>query len=312
MLQPIRQLATSLIACTLLLATTGMAQASAVNILFYGNSYTQGYTDLYDPGGSAYDATKTVPELVRILAEAAGFDSPNVQMQAVGGANLGNHSATGSGWDFVVLQDLSTRPLSQNVSGADRNAHINDALNLYNDVAVGSPGVQAIMFETWARQAGHGDWDEAFYTGSNAHYPSGPSGMQADLREGYALSAAAINNDGGFATVAPVGSAWELANWQLLDGTLLHDTDGTHASYYGTLLAAMVIYGTIYDDANISSINLDGVFTSLLGFSDAQVYELADYAQTTLIPEPAGMVVMLVAGAGALFTRRRRVEWKQN
>lgn len=295
-----RHATTCLAALAILLTTAWSAQASAVNILFYGNSYTQGWTV-----ANGVDNNKTVPELVRILAEAAGKASPNVHMEASGGFKLDQHNPTGSGWDFVVLQDLSTRPLSQNVSGADRTAHINDALNLYNAVATNSTGVQAIMYETWARQAGHPDWDMAYYSDVNAYYPSGPSGMQADLREGYALSAAGINGSGGIATVAAVGSAWELANWQLLDGTPLHDTDGTHASYYGTLLAAMVIYGTIYNDANISSIDLDGVFASLLGFTDAEVYELAGYATTTLIPEPAGLVVMLVAGAGAMFIRRR-------
>ena len=81
--------------------------AGTLNLLYYGNSYSQG--------------NGTVPSLVQFLAESAGFPSPYTVPKLVGGQNLAFHlndpgqAAAISGalplgetWDFVVLQGFST------------------------------------------------------------------------------------------------------------------------------------------------------------------------------------------------------------
>ena len=212
------------------------------NVLFLGNSFTMG------SGGTPY--------LVAEVARLAGQTPPNVNMRAAGGKTLEWHRQNsleyiakptdffpeaGFQWDFVVMQEYSTRPTTHPKTG-NIAAFLRDAPGLYAEVAKHSPKVVPILQETWARSPKH------------SFYPKGfkdPAAMQAQLRDSYAKAKAAIDQAIGqpITRIAPVGDSWELANWDDL-----HASDEYHANNRGSLLAALAMYATIYDDNTVSDI----------------------------------------------------------
>ena len=260
------------------------------HVLFFGNSFTLGSW-----------STRSVPDLVNDIAVAAGQEDPYVVMAAEGGWSLADHLAQSTGvitsgipagqtWDYVVLQDYSTRPTHI----GDLAAHRADFVSLYQAVAAHSPDAHAIGFETWARAPGH-----EFYDGTPPTFPGGPAQMQQELRDGYALSTADVNALAGLGTsrVAPVGDAWESTGW-----SNLHAADLYHANNRGTLLASLVIYGTIYED-DVSDIDLTPVLSSL-GLPGPYGQYLAGVADQFIVPEPSTGLLLLACGAVALGRRR--------
>ena len=97
--------------------------------------------------------------------------------------------------------------------------------------------------------------------------------------------------------MAPVGDAWEYTDWNNL-----HAPDLYHANNRGTLLASLVIYGTIYED-DVSDIDLTDVLDSL-GMPGPYGDYLAAVADQFIVPEPSAGLLLLAGGAVAL--RRRR------
>ncbi len=251
-----------------------------LTVLFYGNSFTLG------SGSTEAQAIGGVPGVVGQLAVAAGHAAPNIENAAASGQTLTWHlsnnlavisnpldftEAPGFQWDYVVLQGYSTKPTHI----GDLNQFRTDLLALYSQVHTHSPGVEAVLYETWARQPGH-----SVYTGTTPSFPGGPAQMQEELRTGY--DQAELDVDLAFETdcaiVAPVGDAWEATGWDNL-----HATDLYHANTRGTYLAALVIYGTIYEE---SVVGLPKVFA---GLTTQEAAELQEYAEL-VIPRPCGFV----------------------
>ena len=218
---------------------------TAKNLLFFGNSFT-----LYN----------NVPDAVAQLAVAAGNPKPNVFMEAVEGWTLHNHldkiAADGANniiqnslpanaqWDQVVIQELSTRPLNVNTAPAngDVAAFRADSLALFNLVKARTPAVKETLTETWARGA------------ANPMYPAAytsPSAMQNDLLANYTAASSEVNaiNGPGTSTVAKTGEAWRAFNF---DPTLYNGPDEYHASPSGSLLEALTVFKTIYNQKAIS------------------------------------------------------------
>ena len=263
------------------------SQTQAINILYYGNSFTNGL-----------GSTKSVPTVVSEIAVAAGNPAPYTINAAVNGQNFSWHLtynlspittaiAPGNHWDYAVLQDYSTAPTHiGNVA-----LHRSNAVALRNAVASHSPDVTAVMFETWARGPGH-----SFYPGTFAS----PEAMQQEVRDGYTLSTGDINAAAGpgSAVYAPIGDAWENANWDRL-----HAGDIYHAQNRGTFLTALILYGKIYDDPTTSDIDLSGVLSGL-GLNADDGNQLTAVADATLIPEPASIGLMAMCLA-PIITRRR-------
>jgi hypothetical protein len=268
-------------------AAVSSVQAQPKDILFYGNSHTIGV---------GFGSTRSVPNLVSDLAVAGGFPAPRTRNASVGGQSLQWHLQNNTShifngipaserWETVVLQDFSTQPTTLGSVAT----HLSSSLGLYQAVAAHSPGVVPVLFETWARGPGH-----AFYTGGTPSFPGGPAQMQQQVRDGYLASQGNINATVGsdLALLAPVGDAWEDAGFPLN----FYATDRQHAQNRGTLLAALVLYGTIYGDSTTSDLNLSGVLTalSLTAQDGAQLTSLAD---GVLVPEPhtAALAVVLLA-----------------
>ena len=110
--------------------------ASALNILFIGNSFT---------------ARNNVPELIAQMAAAQGRKLAHSLISA-GGASLRMHWNKGEAqrvlaatpFDFVVLQEQSTLP----VKNATR---MHENIRLFDD-AIRSAGSKTVLYMTWSRQ----------------------------------------------------------------------------------------------------------------------------------------------------------------
>ncbi len=283
-------------ACLLSWASAGTASAAEQpkNLLFFGNSFTI--------GNGGWD----VPRIVKEIAVAAGHPAPTVEMQAYGGWTLGQHIdkidtdspggvihslPSGQTWDALVMQDYSTRPTAVSSIGGDLAAHRADAVTLSTRVRDHSPVATPVLFQTWARSPEH-----SYYPGTFAS----ASAMQQQVSTGYSLSAGDIDLQfgAGTARIAPVGDAFEAYGWS----GLYQENEWYHASNHGSLLAAMVLYSTIYN-ASLEDVNLSGVLVDLgLPTGDAASLKAAAAAVT---PEPTALAALGI-GVPLLLARRRR------
>lgn len=175
-------------------------------ILFIGNSYT---------------SVNDLPGLITALAEAGGQAKIHTDSQLVGSATFEIHWNDGvaltkikqGGWDFVVLQEQSMRPLLQRGLMHDYGKRLADEIK----------GIEAIplLYQTWARQA--------------------TPQTQGALSAAYLSLAEKVEGE-----VAPVGDAWGKA-LQQVPGLILHEADGSHPNATGSYLAACVFYAVIYE-----------------------------------------------------------------
>lgn len=270
------------------------AQAEeALNLLFFGNSFTKG------------NDGKDVPSIVGKIAEAAGHPAPTVVRQANDGWSLndqinkvnsdGNGSviqgslAPGQNWDAFVIQGYSTEATHLgNVSGFRNNA-----VTLSGLVRNHSSGAVPVLFETWARAQGHSFYPDSF---------ADPLAMQQEVAEGYSLAQGDINTAIGqtIARFAPVGDGFASGNW----ASDLYNSDLYHANNRGSLLAGLVLYATIYRGSPLPGIDELGSVLSYLNLDSSDGLAMLELAGT-VVPEPSAIMVLLV-GAGALLARRRQ------
>ena len=212
----------------------GVAAADEpLRVLFIGNSFT----------------AQSIADTFKRLAMDAGFEPPDVVDAAVVSQTLEWHTTDpgtladidAGGYDFVVLQEYSTRPTDATLPEADPLQFKQDATWLYDRVKLSSPDAQIVLFETWAREETHSVYPT---------YYDDRDDMQAQLNYHYhdaadsyipTYSSAASPND---VFVAPVGEAWEL-NYHGVN-MMLHYIDRYHADYTGRYLTASVIYSMIY------------------------------------------------------------------
>jgi hypothetical protein len=175
--------------------------------------------------GNSHTATNLVPDVVTRLAMAAGHPQPLTQMVAVGGFSLEDHwnqgdaqRTIGSGrWDFVVLQQgPSALPESRRL--------LVDYARRFGAV-ITKAGARPALFMVWPSQARRGDF--------------------GGVSESYRAAAAAT---GGLVLAA--GDAWSLILNRRL-GMALYDSDGVHATFAGSYLAALVIVQGLYGQSPI-------------------------------------------------------------
>lgn len=179
------------------------------SILFVGNSYT------FANGG--------MDSVFAMLVESAHPGCGLVTgMVAVGGYTLQDHwndpatmAEIGRGWDLVVFQEQSTRPLTDPGLMWEYAVLLGEAV----EEAGGHPG----FFMTWAREWAPGTtWELA---GAYFHAGALADGM-----------------------VAPAGLAWS-AVLEESPGFDLYEGDGSHPTARGTYLAALVIYSSIWGES---------------------------------------------------------------
>ncbi|GEM_PF-6981219 len=220
-----------------------------MRVLFVGNSYVY-FNDL--------------PGLLTQLA-AAGGAIVETESVAVGGMTLLGHLRHGEavariregGWNAVVLQEQSTRPI-------DAPAVMHAAARQLADEAA-SVGAGVVLFLTWAQRG----WPE----------------QQAALDAAYYGAAGALG-----ARVAPVGPAWQRA---LTDRSepALHRDDGSHPAPPGTYLAACVLYAVLTGRSPVglgvrSVLAGDGHLTAPVDLLGDDVAFLQQVAWDTVVSAP--------------------------
>jgi hypothetical protein len=291
--------------------------ANSASVLFVGNSFTQsaGNTGQSYNATSITDANGTgiggVPGIFKKLATEGSFTDVNVTIEAVGGETLAYHRTNkaaiigGSAWDWVVLQDYSTRPLSSpsgDANGTNILAFRNSVSSIESLASSSNSAVKVLLYETWARP----DKISAGYFGSLA-------AMQSELRSSYSAAAA----DYGFAGWTPVGDAFLEAirlgyaddpTTATVEGPIpLWNSDNYHASAYGSYLGASLFYAKILGGDPRSLPTGAGSAVAGLGLNAGyadQLQEVAfQVAQT--VPEPSAGTLSLLSGL-LLVGRRRR------
>ncbi|MBI5882638.1 MAG: ABC transporter ATP-binding protein [Elusimicrobia bacterium] len=184
-------------------------------VLFIGNSLT------YDE--SRIDGRRLVLNDVPGLVSALRPEGVETETVAEGGQNLQGHWEQGrarrlieSGkWDFVVLQEESTLPLSD-------AEQMRRYARLFNE-EIRRAGSRAVLFMTWAKR----------------HEPQ----EQDRIARAYQELGAELG-----AAVAPVGSAWAHAIEKKPD-LELHSRDQSHAAPLGAYLASRVLFSVLFAGA---------------------------------------------------------------
>ena len=194
-------------------------------VLFIGNSFTfRNGTDVNEVGG-----------IPRIFTEIGRSLNEYVETWAVMGSalTLASHadSSTETGkqvdilltkysdWDYVVLQEQSTKPLT------DFDGFNASAVAIANKVKANNPNAKMVLSETW----GYPKVADSY---------NGIQNMERSLRRAYNRAAANIN-----AEVLKVGSAFTYIVNDSEHDVTLWNTDNMHQSYYGAYLSASVAVG---------------------------------------------------------------------
>ena len=248
-----------------------------LRIFFIGNSFTLG---------------GPIPKLVGSLAASAGWPQPHIKYSAVGGYTLSKHrklSASTSGvaaggWDFVVLQEYSTKPTDNlgNPTGFKQ-----DATWFYDQAKAASPKGWVVLYETWARHKDHSYYPKSF---------TNPAQMQAQLRKHYQDAANnyipqhAKAKQKKHVKVAPAGDAWERHLGQP-SPLRLHASDNYHAGSRGAYLNALVIYSTLY------GCRAKGLSSLSLSAADAARLQDAADKTTKIKGVPPGKTFSMPVGA---------------
>lgn len=201
-----------------------------MRVLFIGNSYTY-FNDL--------------PELLMRFAAANG-ERIEAESVTAGGMTLLGHLRTGEavsrirsgGWDMVVLQEQSTRPITAPglMYAASRE--------LAGEVV--SVGARTALYLTWARR----DAPE----------------QQLALNSAYYECAGAVR-----ASIIPVGPCWQQVLADRPAIALYHE-DGSHPAPLGTYLAACVFY------AALTGRNPEGMAVRTVRAGDGEVYAPVELA----------------------------------
>lgn len=290
-------------ALVLALAAAGAA-AEPVHIFWFGNSHT-GWNGVPDFGETG------VIDLFSFTAVQVGREAPINFWFVQGGADLRDHYLQrsrltsrlpeGETWDHVVLQGHSEENIAQLRSDFNNFHLAGNALDA--EARITSPDVQTILFQTWAHAPGHD-----VYAAQGGPVPD-VQNYHEQMRSAYRTLESTINaaHGPGSAEVAPVGEAFAAAGWD----ASLYRSDFNHANARGALLAALVLYGTIYDDPTLRDIEVAFGGTSdlerrllALGLDETDWLEMTALAEAVLVPAPGPFV--LAAAAGAMGVRRRR------
>lgn len=181
----------------------------SLKVLFIGNSYTY------------YNQGVDYVLLQMLVANDQGGIFITDRL-AEGGFTLEDHEASSAlmdklddeVWDYVVLQEQSTRPISDPMAFYDGARAI--------DSQVTAIGAQTCFYMTWAR--------------------SNDPGMIIPLESNYTSIATELS-----AKLAPVGKAWEYSLAAHPEITL-HQGDNSHPTNAGTYLTACIFYIVLYGE----------------------------------------------------------------
>ena len=244
---------TAVLVATALLASSPAGSATAVSVLFIGNSFTfaagspvryyraETVTDLNGEGIGG------VPALFASFTRQAGLDY-EVSLETRGGSGLDFHLAEKAavigrrGWDTVVMHGYSTldpakpRDPAKLIATSARMAALLREKN---------PKVRIYLMATWSRA-------DQVYPAAGAWAGTAIDVMARDVRAAYDAAA----REAAATAVIPVGEAWNraiqtgVADGNPYDGVAagtldLWTYDHYHASIYGSYLEALVVFGAV-------------------------------------------------------------------
>ncbi len=320
-------------------SATSSPAVSLQHILFVGDSFTHGrYTPvrLYNNGGTQgatgsnlvvdenYGQTGARAEMLEtgpfggipgIFAEFGVEQglSYDVHIEAISATSLQNNYAAASSvidqskWNAVVLQELSTRPLTVALTGdstSDPQNFCNSVQTIEQGVHSVASGAKIYLYETWPRA------DEAeTLSGSTtspgfaAEYASNLT-VLGDFYHNVYYSAAA--HDGQITAVAPAGEAWMRAwsenvaysdpflgtstlpsLWYGLNATnnpTITAADYLHPSIYGAYLSALVLYQQI-TGKDARTLGASDLAATKLGVSSTVATQLQEVAWESVTDE---------------------------
>lgn len=218
---------------------TAKAGIPHVRILFLGNSYT---------------AHNRLPATVGEIMLSSKLLAPHIGSYLQGGHKLDQHAtdkdalallkqgADGQPWDVVVVQEQSVLSSMAAVNAEARKLMSDGLSKLVAAAREVNPNVLVVDFQIWARHESL--WQqqnkEAIFTGQDA--------TQAHARirhaNANAVEDALKQHPNARILISPVGDFWKLT-LEAYPALPLHSEDGTHPDKLGTMLAGLVIAGTI-------------------------------------------------------------------
>jgi hypothetical protein len=282
-------------ACLILVLSCCATANAQKNLLFFGNSFT---------------INNYVPDKVSQLAVADGYAAPLIvndsqsgqtiayhldQLQNFPANNITHPSISGKTWDAVILQGYSTETTTALGNPAAFVSGVTSMSNLIRGHATGSTA-EIVLYQTWARAAGH-----SYYPGTFAT----PTIMQSQIRNSYESALNNLNASSSIATIAPVGDAFQSLNF----APAYYASDLYHANNAGSLLSAMVLYRTIYDE-QVSDIGYANA-AAWAGVNETTWNQLVTLADSVAaVPEPGTWAIGLLIGA--VFWNYRRLRVSQN
>jgi len=221
-----------------------------LDVLFIGNSYLNHHH---------------LPQRLAQMGDDAGIRI-GVDKVTMGGESFEyhvTHRKTGKllrarDWDVVVLQSHSLDPL--------RNAEGFALAGAALGAKARAIGAEPVLFETWARRAGHNLYNYFEPTGGS------PRAMQAKVSAAYAAL-----GKGESMRVAPVGRAW-LRAIQEHPEIDLFVKDGGHPGPAGAYLGACVVFSLLTDRAVV------GGAEASEGLGEAEAVKLRQVAADIVQP----------------------------
>ena len=244
------------ILCLLLLGLNGCSLPSCDNdsaclrILFIGNSYT---------------FVNDLPNTFENLAKSGGH-RVETDIRAEGGWSLPDHANSSrtlrrirsQKWDFVVLQEQSQIPASQQLRSTEMYPAARALV-----AKIREADARPIFLMTWAHRSG---WPE----NGLSSYES----MQAAIDTGYMEIGKELD-----AIMVPAGDAWSNSLQQNPQINLWQE-DGSHPSEQGTYLTACVFYAVIYHESP------EGL-SYIANLSDEEAASLQNTAVETVLNDSA-------------------------
>ena len=276
---------TAVLVATTLLVSSPAGSATAISVLFIGNSFTfaAGSPVRYYRADTVTDLNGEgiggVPALFESFTRQAGLDY-EVSLETRGGSGLDFHLAEKAdvigrrGWDKVVMHGYSTL---DSAKPRDPAKLIATSARMAALLREKNPKVEIYLMATWSRA-------DQIYPAAGAWAGTAVDVMARDVRAAYDKAA----REAAATAVIPVGEAWNraiqtgVADANPYDGIDagkldLWTYDHYHASTYGSYLEALVIFGglTGRDPRSLGDAECSGFE---LGLSRQQVAALQQVA----------------------------------
>ncbi len=214
--------------------------APSVRILFLGNRYS---------------AFNRLPAVVGELMLSSGMLAPHIGSYLQEAHTLADHAADaaalsllkkgaedGKPWDVLVVQEQSILSAVAAVNPAALQLMNSGLAKLVAAAREANPQMLIVNLQVWARHESL--WKkqspDALSTGRDAN----EAHARIRLANVNTVSAALQQNPGMRILVSPVGDFWRLVH-AVHPALALHAADGSHPDLLGSLLAGLVIVGTI-------------------------------------------------------------------